>query len=244
MSLSLFSIKNFVKEYTALINGEVKTFTSRPYNRFMPNNTKWWVVPSTAWPAFGKEKLVFWTENSYLYAGINIEKGILIEENDENKLEKIKHIVMDESWGWGRFVSDMRSGGMDELVDSFKSRVNYPVHMILSASLVNNVGMYDPFSDKSDSIEFAITEDTLQVCESKFDIMAINQLETVEGIQEIPDIIESTNGINWIWMDVMIYAPVYCIKRNKAYNLSRIRSRLKPLEERIKKIYQINTRKE
>ena len=75
VSHNAFSIKKFIHEYTELLKNDYRGFTARPWNRFRPEDTKWWVVPSTAWPSFGNEKLCFWCSGKYLYGGFNVEKG-------------------------------------------------------------------------------------------------------------------------------------------------------------------------
>ena len=68
--------------YTILEEMKGKGFekiAARPWNKFDPDNTLWWVVPSTEWPAYKHGKLFFSRdrapENS-LFCGLHVEKGI------------------------------------------------------------------------------------------------------------------------------------------------------------------------
>jgi hypothetical protein len=56
----------------------VAGLTPRPWNRFDPDETLWWLVPSTEWPAYHHGKLVFSNERApagEIFAGLNVEKG-------------------------------------------------------------------------------------------------------------------------------------------------------------------------
>ncbi len=230
MSYNAFSIRSFIHEYTDLLRKDYRGFTARPWNRFRPEQTKWWVVPSTAWPSFGIEKLCFWCNGNYLYGGYNVEKGIEVDDINGDA----RNVFMTEEWKWNGFLRDCSCGIMDSMVDMFYDKVNFPVHLNLSANIVNKVNGYDPYgSKKADSIEFAITSDTLKICEKQLNISALSPFENIEGIREIPESLENVTGLNWLWVDVMIYAPIYYIKTGSSYNINRLRKKMSVFEERI-----------
>lgn len=232
MSYNAFSIKSFIHEYSELLRKDYKGFTARPWNRFRPEETKWWVVPSTAWPSFGNEKLCFWCSGNYLYGGYNVEKGIEVSRDDLQY--DAKNILMTPEWKWNHFLKDCSTGEVDLLVDSFYEKVNFPVHMNLSANLVNEISGYDPYGNKkSDNIEFSITDDTMRICEKELKISALSPFENIEGLREIPESLEDVTGLNWLWIDVMIFAPIYYIKSGSSYNINRLRKKMSVFEERI-----------
>ncbi len=232
MSYNAFSIKKFIHEYTELLKKDYKGFTARPWNRFRPEETKWWVVPSTAWPSFGKEKLCFWVQGKYLYGGFNVEKGI--EASFEDSKKDAKNVLMTDDWQWKSFLSDCTSGAIDTMVDNFNDKVNFPVHMTMSANIVSSIPGYDPYGNKkSDNIEFSITSDTLKLCEKDFAISALSPFENIEGIREIPESLSDVMGLNWLWIDVMFYAPIHYIKTGSSYDITKIRHKISDFEERI-----------
>ena len=232
VSHNAFSIKKFIHEYTELLKNDYRGFTARPWNRFRPEDTKWWVVPSTAWPSFGNEKLCFWCSGKYLYGGFNVEKGIEVAAEDLKY--DAKNVLMTDDWQWKNFLNDCTSGIIDSMVDSFYAKVNFPVHMNLSANIVNSIPGYDPYGNKkSDIIEFAITSDTLKICEKELKIAALSPFENIEGIREIPESLSDVKGLNWLWIDVLIYAPIHYIRTDSSYNVEKIRNKMSTFEERI-----------
>jgi hypothetical protein len=46
-----------VRESAELLEG--RRYSPRPWNRFEPVNTDWWIVPSTDWPAYRYGKGMF-----------------------------------------------------------------------------------------------------------------------------------------------------------------------------------------
>ena len=234
MSQNTFCIRKFIHDYTVLLNQEERSVTARPWNRFRPDDTKWWIVPSTAWPAFGCEKMCFWTEGNYLYGGWNIEKGIVVPKEEQN--DESKNILMTSDWKWDEFVNQCGCGLIDRIVDDFNENVSYPVHMIITANIVGNVSGYDPYANKKalrDVIEYAITSDMLKVCDKDLQLGALSAFENIEGITEIPEALSNVAGLNWLWLDVLIYAPIHYIKNRASCRIQKLRDKLLPLENRI-----------
>ena len=230
-----FSIKKFIHDYTEQLNREQITVSARPWNRFRPEDTRWYVMPSTAWPAFGSEKLCFWRSGNYLYGGWNIEKGIVVAE--EYMAAEAKSIVMTDEWKWNEFIAQCSNGVIDRVVDEFNENVSYPIHMIITANIVGNVMGYDPYNNRKslkDVIEYTITSDMLKVCDKSINLGALAAFENLEGITEIPEALNSVAGLNWLWLDVMIYAPIYYIRNHRATcRVDRLRDKLMPLEKQV-----------
>lgn len=76
--------------------------TARPWNRFEPLNTEWWLIPSTEWPAYRHGKFFFKTRNKDrdLYCGLFVEKGL--DPSIAVAFPTGKRLVMDNTWTWHR----------------------------------------------------------------------------------------------------------------------------------------------
>jgi len=82
--------------------------TARPWNRFDPDNTIWWLVPSKDWPAYKYGKLFFDSrKNNFtlkkneVYCGFYIEKGLGVKDFYHNSL------IIDKEWLWGEFIKSL-----------------------------------------------------------------------------------------------------------------------------------------
>lgn len=71
-------------------------FTARPYNFNDPDNSPWWLVPSTQWPAFRYGKYYFCLDNTDLLIGLYVEKGVR-EKASEFYLPAS---VINQSWSY------------------------------------------------------------------------------------------------------------------------------------------------
>jgi hypothetical protein len=89
------------------------TLTPRPYNRFEPDNTVWWLVPSTEWPAYKYGKLFFDSRKDHLpqeqdgiYCGFYIEKGLSPAVSNFYP----PSLIMDDAWLWNDFIKTIPAG--------------------------------------------------------------------------------------------------------------------------------------
>jgi hypothetical protein len=92
----------------AVNNAVGERYSPRPYNRFSPDDTVWWLVPSTDWPAFRYAKLFFDSRPEDvpggakgIYCGVNVEKGLSLKVKDFYPNELIQSF----QWAWERFTT-------------------------------------------------------------------------------------------------------------------------------------------
>ncbi len=63
--------------HSAITAPHSKKFTMRPWNQYRPENTIWWLVPTTQWPAYAFGKAVIFREpDNRLFYGLVVEKGL------------------------------------------------------------------------------------------------------------------------------------------------------------------------
>lgn len=82
-------------------------YTPRPYNRFNPDATTWWLVPSTDWPSFRYAKLFFHSKPSDIphgmkgvHCGLSLEKGLDVKVKEFYPKELIKTAL----WDWDAVI--------------------------------------------------------------------------------------------------------------------------------------------
>jgi hypothetical protein len=91
--------------------------TPRPYNRFAPEETIWWLVPSSVWPAYKFGKLFFEPRTDRLptgspesiYFGFYVEKGLSPVAGNIYP----RTWIMDDEWFWDDFLKQLESGVPD-----------------------------------------------------------------------------------------------------------------------------------
>ena len=86
------------------------TFVPRPFNRFSPDESMWWLVGCSDWPAYKHGKLFFDStpgqipgHQSGIYCGFNIEKGL------SRKVASFYHkeFIEGDDWAWERFTASI-----------------------------------------------------------------------------------------------------------------------------------------
>ena len=113
----------------------------RPWNRFKPDETSWWIVPSAKQPHYKFGKFFFKpdTDNdtTYLLCGLYIEKGLDPSIGAVYSSAKAKRLIMDPTWSWFDFLEKTNNG---ELISAIKSAdLNQPSNSILMADTSQNL---------------------------------------------------------------------------------------------------------
>ena len=194
--------------------------TARPFNRFEPADSIWWLVPSAEWPAFQYNKIfVNPAKGADKYeVGLYLEKGhgsnILLVEGDKlsNRVQ-----VMTNDWGWMKL-----NKGYDELatvVDSMQlAGVNPKVRLEVEPfSPERAAENYDgekqrirlTFDYAGTAINLVDQIDTINDSKLSGLIKEVAQRTNVVGIVNS---IESFNESEWYWMNLLIYFEVDSIK--------------------------------
>ena len=190
---------------------------ARPFNRFNPDKTIWWLIPSNEWPAYkyGKifcdlQKEPNFPHEEKLYCGFYVEKGL--GEITRNVFHP--SLIMDSSWLWNDFYEDC---------------LNYRISPSLFQNkiLTLQIGYISP--EKGEYIkqpeEFDLIKNNSQVirptflCTKEYKLILLDQkidpthnlkfnldekishaqqfLDLLANIKKIPD-------IDWLWVDLYI----------------------------------------
>ncbi|MGM0421349.1 MAG: hypothetical protein ACQEQG_10170, partial [Bacillota bacterium] len=134
------------RSFTAHLKAGDEKYSSRPYNRYEPKNTTWWVVPGTDWPAFHYGKFVFRDDGDLLRVGLNIEKGLGLSAEQVAKTLKVSESsIVNENWVWHDFVEEIKEDSIDEILNQVETRAG-SVFVELGISYINQPSEYDPLA--------------------------------------------------------------------------------------------------
>jgi hypothetical protein len=85
-------------------------FVPRPFNRFSPDESPWWLVGNADWPAYKHGKLFFVSRREQMparqngvYCGFNVEKGL------GRRVAGLypKELIEGDDWAWERFTASI-----------------------------------------------------------------------------------------------------------------------------------------
>ncbi|HOD79339.1 MAG: hypothetical protein BWX92_02773 [Deltaproteobacteria bacterium ADurb.Bin135] len=186
----------------------------KPYNRYMPESTEWWFIPSKEWPAYHHGKLFIWKTPSYsktpglLYIGYYIEHGL---DNELGNLSGVnRKQVMTNLWYWKEFVNHAKNGRIDD-----KTRLislNSKCHTIVFLKAYEFNRIHEPDKNPNipvDSLEFYLDHKQNHLCVENQSNKTLKPLNESQSINEIVDILENDKNFRFFWIDIMIGTTLY-----------------------------------
>ena len=127
---------------------------ARPWNRFKPNQSLWWIIPSTAWPAYrhGKffltqdrtdlENPSFW-DPSRLFLGLHVESGLsrdVASVYTKWRAGNDDSLVRSSDWLWGSFLADLEEGAVAEAARMVHRTTGVTVSVVVETSYPSGDG--------------------------------------------------------------------------------------------------------
>jgi hypothetical protein len=199
---------------------EPRRFTPRPSNRFEPENTLWWIVPSTDWPAYRYGKGVLRKSDfqpAQVQCGLHVEKGFdpvaaIVYPN----LAKRGH-TLDKNWIWHQFTQDLANGKVGETAQAITDITGSPVVLEVNIWYPTDPEDFQPHGiaqseeAKDDAprpgeaghIWFEVNGQELQkLGEARLTDFA----REVEGCQRAGELVDfaKRDPVKWAWIDLYI----------------------------------------
>lgn len=203
------------QQFTAELQKQLGSgLVARPYNRFEPADTIWWLVPSTDWPAFKHGKYFV----NPIKGSNKFEIGLYIEKGHGSEILKVsgdtagnRAQVLDDSWLWSQLSEDSSKDLERVLTGLANSEITSKIRL--------DIGPYstersDPDSVQvlqATSIEYVWSESALV---RKSESVKSNDKEVQALIDSLPaeaminDLVSAVNKMeqaSWYWFDLLIY---------------------------------------
>ena len=200
------------------------TLTARPYNRFDPVNTTWWLIPSTEWPAYHQGKLTFYRSHSQdgettLFVGLGVEKGFgpVVATIDRH----IRSQIMSNGWLWPDLLADLKAGTVDSAVAQVAERTGMSVSVGVSASYYQDMEPGNPYAQLSrhDDLLFKARGASMELIRRE---IAVNILRDVAGSQTLADFgrsLASTPDRDWTWINLVFGVSFRMVPLNPGLDL-------------------------
>jgi len=185
-------------------------FALRPYNRFLPQFTEWWLIPhKSEWPAYRYSKLFFHKfqsapeEPKWFYTGFYVERG-LGEQLAGMAGVKKTHIMHDD-WYWYDFLRQAQKGEMDSAIREVLLHSGRPVVLSLDAYGFNQVP--EPDTERLppyDWVEFVAhsQEGNFQLGQPGNEVLA--QLNNCTNLSELAQRLERLAELDYFWVNLTI----------------------------------------
>jgi hypothetical protein len=180
--------------------------TARPWNRFEPVNTEWWLIPSTDWPAYRNGKFFFRTQsnNRDLYCGLFVEKGL--DHSIAVAFPTGKRLVMGSDWTWHRVLAEMGAGSLGAAMLEVIDRSGHPLLLDVDGGFIEDPGSYDPDAPPMDwnQVVFESYGAGLKYVSSKLKGDQFVDLPKCGSLPELAQAVLRIPHLEWTWIDVHI----------------------------------------
>ncbi len=197
-----YAVDHYIREELDL----PRKLTARPWNRFEPINTEWWLIPSTDWPAYHHGKFFFHAQDDGrdLYCGFYVEKGL--DPSITAAFPTGKKLVMEKDWSWHRVLADMESGALNAPVLEIAKRSGCCVLLEVDGGFVDDPASYDPYAPPMDRSYLAFESDgtTLRQIWSELHGSQFAHLSPCESLPELARAISQVRQLEWTWIDLYI----------------------------------------
>jgi len=125
--------------------------TARPWKRFKPETTSWWLAPSTEWPAYGRAKCHFGPSafERATFAALHLEKGLDPALKELFPSRRASGLFMDGGWAWHRFLPSLASDALRRVADGLAREHEAALRFALEGGYVQDVEGFDPLDEDS-----------------------------------------------------------------------------------------------
>lgn len=184
--------------------------TPRPWNRFEPDDTDWWLVPGGEWPAHKYGKLfLHWSDRAKAAAraDLHVEKGLGQAVQAAYDAPRGRRRIMDEEWAWHHLLASMQDERLARALAAAAESARGPLRVTVQGGYVADPDSFDPYAYdfKQDRYEFIVRS---QVGE-----LDLRTARTAAGLLEPLDVVDSVQGLRsaltemsanpWLWLDLM-----------------------------------------
>ena len=190
-----------------------KKLARRPFNRFEPETSAWWLVPSSALPFYQFNKIYCnWAdkERNAMLCGLYLEKGLAPELASVYPSKKGRSLLMNKKWYWHKFIKACSNGSLSETIKNAAQNSGFQFEFHISGGYVDDPALYDPYGEKQkkDYYIFELGNDlnTLNYRSAVRDTMILKCLNKIHNISDFCSIMQSLDKEHFLWLDIFIAA--------------------------------------
>jgi len=187
--------------------------SARPWNRFGPDESLWWLIPSTDWPAYRYAKLYFdWAspDHSALSCGLHVEKGLDDTIQSAYLSKKGSKYIMGNDWAWHPFLADLGEGRVKKVIEKAVAGTEEGFVLKVEGGYVPDPGSFDPYA-----AEFRKTKTTYKfACSNRSGVcnllQAVDTAKLMDHLKDANSLVKVAAQLKalmsnaWLWIDVWL----------------------------------------
>lgn len=174
---------------------------ARPWNRFDPVDTLWYLVPSPDWPAYRFCKLAFESPTrGILRCTLAVEKGV--DASIAAAYPNGKAYVMDKRWAWPRLMDAVRNGAIDLACSRIAER-DLEVKVWLDGGYCHDREPEDLKAPNSDwtYLEYTWSGGRISLKSTQLGDAGFARLQDCTSLTELPHTLDTIEAVEWRWVN-------------------------------------------
>lgn len=216
-----------------------KRLIALPFNRYDPDQSIWWLSPSSENPAYkyGKFGFIPYDDNMVL-VGLYVEKGLGADYCSIDGSKAALRMVMDKDWLWYDFIKEMASEKFISILNEIANKTNVCPEIHIWGGYATPG--FEPEKPRYnwDKFEFAWDTKSNQIHQLK----AIHGGNVLGKMEDCDDLISLKNEVSkfsensYVWIDFFVGNRLEMANRSKeAWGAGEIvENILYPLEEWVR----------
>ena len=193
--------------------GEFNRLSARPWNRFEPEESLWWLIAETHWPAYKYAKFYFeWAspKHSSLSCGLHMEKGLDPSIQSAYPSKKGSRYIMRSDWAWHSFLVDLEEGTLAKAIEKAMAGTYKDSVLKIEGGYVPDPDSFDPYTDefrKTKSIYSFACSNPLGVCnvfQALDPTKLMEHLKDAHSLSELAAQLKALMSNAWLWIDVWL----------------------------------------
>jgi hypothetical protein len=176
-----------------------------PYNYHQPNNTVWWLSPSSEKPAYRFPKFAILPPeddaSDQLFIGLYIEKGV--NEDYAKTVGIAKTHIIGTNWAWHTLLTEMSiNGKLVRSIDEVRRNTGSNMELRLYANMQIKDAV-DALAPKGEKLVFELNEKII-VRPARVPSKLLASLDTCTSLPELSASLKQIPNAGYLWIDLVI----------------------------------------
>lgn len=204
---------------------EGRHFSPRPWNRFEPKDTTWWLVPSTDWPAYRYGKGMLQPTRYFpgkIMCSLYIEKGFGATVGTLYPQLIGEGAILDGRWTWFHFLRGCVDGSVLEAAKRVDAESESELIVWIGAGYPSEPAEFNPYELLEEGspehecrspvdggqVWFRLDGERLKKLEARCVRDVMEPVVGCDRLEQLPEAFDATPDLPWCWVDVQLGVPI------------------------------------
>lgn len=194
-----------VLDFLDLSRGTPQEFHARPFNHYEPKFSRWWLIPSTDWPACRHSKLsIRKSPEQQMYVGFYTEKGL------DGSLASMPGVdaalILQNDWYWHEFLTAAERGDFDEVIETLMQQSACSARLLVEIYAFNHVPTPENAvrPDESQQLVREPSASHFEVADASSVLTTLATLGSCRSIRDVAVWLKEQSALRFFWIDLHI----------------------------------------